>query len=109
MCIHFRDLGVGLPRGHGGALEFLGDMAFELTAVIGEHGLDAIGEDRLDEPEELTGSEARVATRGPSEREVRMQLGERDDEATAIIGLPLDGIERHTVPGMTGDEMLGFA
>lgn len=109
MGIHFGGSGVGVPMGERVALEFLGEVAFELTAVIGEDSLDAIGEDCLDQSKELAGGEARVAARSPGEGEVRMKIGEGDDKTPAVIGLPFDGIERYTMSGMAGLEMLGFA
>ena len=109
MRIHFWGFGVSMPMGKGKALERFGEVAFELAAVIGEHRLDAIGEDRLDQSKELTGGEARVATRSPGERKVGVQVGKGDDKAAAAVELPLDGIEGHTVPRMAGDEVFGLA
>ena len=107
--IHFWGFRIRMPMGEGVALEFGGEVAFEFAAVIGEHCLDAIGKDGLDELKELTGGKARVAAGRPGEGEMRVQVGEGDDKAPAAIDLPFDGIEGHAVTWMTGDEMLGLA
>ena len=46
MGIHFWGFRIGVPMGHGVALELLGKVAFELAAVVGQDSLDATGEDR---------------------------------------------------------------
>jgi len=107
--IHFWGFRIGMPMGEGVAVELVSEVAFEFAAVIGEHGLDAIGKERFDELKELAGGKARVAARRPGESKVRVQVGESDDKAPAAIDLPFDGIEGHAVTWMTGDEMLGLA
>jgi len=107
--IHFGGFGISVPMREGEGLELLSEVAFEFTAIVGEHCLDAIGEDRFDESKELSGGKARVAAGSPGEGEMGVQVGKGDDKAPAIVGLPFDRIEGHAMPWMAGHEMFGLA
>jgi hypothetical protein len=83
--VHLGCLGVGMPMGEQLVGQGAGEVALELAAVVGKHGLDGEWEHGLDEAKELFGGSTGVAVGGPGPGEVGMQVDAGDDVAALAL------------------------
>ena len=77
--VHLGSSGIGMPVSFVQASDLLIEVLHKLRAVIGKNGLKRIGKNFSDETEEFSGSQRRMAVRGPGKSESRVVIGKRDD------------------------------
>ena len=77
--VHLGSSGIGMPVSFVQASDLLIEVLHKLRAVIGKNGLQRVRKNIGDDGKELSGSQRRMAVRGPGKRESRVVIGKRDD------------------------------
>ena len=78
------------------ASDLLIEVLHKLRAIIGEHGLKRVRKNIGDDGKELSGSQRRMAVRGPGKSESRVVIGKRDDISPDTIEKVLHRVESST-------------
>lgn len=109
MGIHLGGLRVGVPvdqglLGHGG-----GEVFHEFTAVVGEHGLDPVGEHGGGEVQKALSGGAGVAGGRHGDTDAAIQVDGGEHVAAHPVADALHGIEGPAVAGVPRPKALGLA
>ena len=77
--VHLRSSGIGMPVSFVQASDLLIEVLHKLRPVIGKNALKRVRKNIGDDGKELSGSQRRMAVRGPGKSESRVVIGKRDD------------------------------
>ena len=107
--VHLGSSGIGMPVSFVQASDLLIEVLHKLRAVIGKNGLKRIGKNFSDETEEFSGSQRRMAVRGPGKSESRVVIGKCDHVSSDSIQKVLHRVESSTLAGSAGFVAFGFS
>ena len=77
--VHLGSSGIGMPVSFVQASDLLIEVLHKLRAVIGKNGLKRVRKNIGDDGKELSGSQRRMAVRGPGKGESRVVIGKCDN------------------------------
>jgi len=97
--VHFGCLRVGVPALDALCFERFGEIGLEFGAVVGEHPLGRLGEQRQGQVECCSRVAGVLGGRGPGEGEVRRRIDEGDDIASQTVTDALHGVASEHLQG----------
>jgi hypothetical protein len=106
--VHLRGFGVGVPAFDAALIEELGEVGFELAAVVGEHRRGALGQQGQALFEGAGGVSGVLGGEPHGEGQVRDRIDEGDEVAAHAVADALDGVAGEHFQGL-GRELFGFS
>ena len=106
--VHLGSSGIGMPVSFVQASDLLIEVLHKLRAVIGKNALKRVRKNIGDDGKELSGSQRRMAVRGPGKSESRVVSGKCDNVTPNTIEKVLTVSKASHSPGALALYPLGF-